>query len=654
MQIVHPIDNFFFEIFPDFRNQNNEILINKLQDYYACGMYKPEVKIENEIAIVSINIEKLESEEAEYKKVIAFCEKSNFQSAKPILKSLIEKNPTQSEYHRIMGQILSDEGDQDNAINYLIDALRWDAKNNYALIMTGNIFAKYKNDTDTALKYYNQSLEINPNDFISLNNIGANLMQLGKLNEAEKYFYEALKINSDYPNTHYALGLIAEIREDFNSAFYSFTNTLKKCGKSNGLYNIALKQLIELSQKSIQSEVGKKTYRAYRVRLEHEGGKQIDIEEDSSIPTSAKIEFAENYNREHHLVKFNPIYLAYEHLVMHELVHLEFVLDARKEDLNLLFVSNSEHKSKFIKSIENDLNKLKKLGFNEKQLAEYSNGLFEGVNRQAFNAPIDLFIEYNLYQKYPELRVYQFLSLYQMVNEGLQAVTNPQIVELSPKNILSKSKIYNLVGAMQFKEFYGVDLLSEYNANKLEMDQAIKFYKEYKDYEQDKEAGEEYELVENWADDLKLHDYFEMLSESQYRKRTNIDELLTSIEKDPFGHEEKDPYRERQMKKFQEAHSGENVNMAVVMFMVDALQYFKGKSQEQVKKIAFEIAILGDQGFFPEQDGYQVASMPDKTFSGYHILAYFYVSWAIAMPQVLHELQLPFDKEYELAKTIEK
>jgi hypothetical protein len=39
--------------------------------------------------------------------------------------------------------------------------------------------------------------------------------------------------------------------------------------------------------------------------------------------------------------------------------------------------------------------------------------------------------------------------------------------------------------------------------------------------------------------------------------------------------------------------------------------------------------------------------MPDKTFSGYHILAYFYVSWAIAMPEVLHELQLPFDKEYE-------
>lgn len=654
MQIVHQIDDFFFELFPDLRGGGNSIIINKLQEYYSCGMYKPEVKIENGAAFVSINITKLQSEEVEYNKVIAFCERGDFQSAKPILKSLIEKNPTQSEYHRIMGQVLSEEGDQDLAIDYLIDALRWDAKNNYALIMTGNIFAKYKNDLDTALKYYNQSLEINPNDFISLNNIGANLMQIGKLEEAEKYFYEALKINSDYPNTHYALGLIAEIREDFNSAFYSFTNTLKKCGKSNGLYNVALKKLIETSQKNIQSEVGKKSYRAYRVKLEHEGGKQIDIIEDSSIPTAAKIEFAENYERDNHLVKFNPKYVAYEHLIMHELMHLEFVLAARKEDLNLLFVSNSEHKSKFIKSIENDLNKLNKLGFNENQLAGYTNSLFEGINRQVFNAPIDLFIEFNLYQNYPEIRPYQFLSLYQMINEGLNAVTNSQIVEHSPKRILSKSKIYNLVGAMQFKELFGVDLLSDYKANKLEYDQATKFYNEYKEYEQDKEAGEEYELVENWADDLKLHDYFEMLSESQYRKRSNIDELLTSLENDPFGHEEKDHYRERQMKKFQEAHGGDDVNMAVVMFMVDALQYFKGKSQEDIKKIAFEIAILGDQGFFPEQDGYQVASMPDKTFSGYHILAYFYVSWAIAMPQVLHELQLPFDKEYVLAKTFEK
>jgi hypothetical protein len=44
--------------------------------------------------------------------------------------------------------------------------------------------------------------------------------------------------------------------------------------------------------------------------------------------------------------------------------------------------------------------------------------------------------------------------------------------------------------------------------------------------------------------------------------------------------------------------------------------------------------------------------IPNKKFSGYNLLAYYYVSWAIAVPELLNELQMPFEKEYELAKGI--
>ena len=90
-----------------------------------------------------------------------------------------------------MGQILSDEGNQEEAINCLIDALRWDSKNGWALMMLGNIFAKFKNDIDTAMKYYDQALIVKPNDNITMNNIGANLMQQEKFEEAKKYFLES-------------------------------------------------------------------------------------------------------------------------------------------------------------------------------------------------------------------------------------------------------------------------------------------------------------------------------------------------------------------------------------------------------------------------------------------------------------------------------
>lgn len=50
-------------------------------------------------------------------------------------------------------------------------------------------------------------------------------------------------------------------------------------------------------------------------------------------------------------------------------------------------------------------------------------------------------------------------------------------------------------------------------------------------------------------------------------------------------------------------------------------------------------------GIDPKKKNYEVPSL-DKTMSGYQTLAYYYVSWAIAIPEMLSQLQLPFDKEY--------
>ncbi|HBQ61033.1 MAG TPA: hypothetical protein DD671_15805, partial [Balneolaceae bacterium] len=51
------------------------------------------------------------------------------------------------------GQAYSEKGDQEEAINSLIDALKWNPKNEWALLMIGNIYARFKKDMDTALKY---------------------------------------------------------------------------------------------------------------------------------------------------------------------------------------------------------------------------------------------------------------------------------------------------------------------------------------------------------------------------------------------------------------------------------------------------------------------------------------------------------------------
>ena len=162
-----------------------------------------------------------------------------------------------------------------------------------------------------------------------------------------------------------------------------------------------------------------------------------------------------------------------------------------------------------------------------------------------------------------------------MIQEGLKAVTDKKIIEISPSHIISKSKIFNIVNAIQFKSLYGLDFINDFKASKSELTLANDFYKEFLEYKDDRKPAEEYELILHWAEDLKLDKNFELVGESQYRKRSNIDDFMDALEKDPFGVNEKDPAKEREMKKFQESQAEIGVNMAVVMFMVDALQFFE-------------------------------------------------------------------------------
>ena len=89
--------------------------------------------------------------------------------------------------------------------------------------------------------------------------------------------------------------------------------------------------------------------------------------------------------------------------------------------------------------------------------------------------------------------------------------------------------------------------------------------------------------------------------------------------------------------------------MMMTMYMLGALKFFKDKPQEFIKKCAFEIATLGMGGISPDkQEGYKIPSI-DREFGGYDMLAYYYVSWALVMPDKVNQLGLPFETAYKIA-----
>ena len=648
MKIQFPKSSFVYYIFSVEEN-NEESLRNKLEEFYTIAGIKPKVSIGNDLISIEIDSQTLDTNEREYRKLISFCEAGQLREGLNFVRTMLESNPNNSDLHRIKGQIESDLGNPDEAIDSLIDALRWDPKNVYALIMMGNIFARDKNDTDTALIYYRQASEIDPDDNIALNNIGGVLLNEGRTEEAKEFLFKAEKGNDDYPNTKFALGLVYFKENNIDKAFEYGLKAVQRVNIKSDLFIQIMGLLIEVSER-FSELYGEKTINDYLKFLEGFTEKRIEIEESETIETAAKVELAEVRGRDFHKILYNPTYPSVYHLILHELIHIDLAHKARIDGQNLLFISSKKMKDKFKADKKNYSSTLNNMGFGKEVIESTLESLFNGINSQIFNTPIDLFIEDSIYNEFPHMRPIQFTSLYNMVMNGIKAVTDKRLVELGDKKVISDSKILNLVLALHFKELYGVDLISNFKASHSELNTANGFYYEFGEYRNDKEAGEEYELIQNWGKDLKLDGYFELINEQDYTSSKTfnndsediIDKALSS--NDIYTDEEMES-----IERFQETH-GKEFNPSVMMYMVGALEKFDKLTLNEIKQIAQEIAIVGMSGISPEKQGYLLQNLPNEEFSGYRLLAYYYVSWAIGFPDVLDKLQLPFDEEYKSAK----
>ncbi|WP_084421408.1 tetratricopeptide repeat protein [Algoriphagus vanfongensis] len=656
MNILYPRTDFLKSLFPDIDITNDEQLIHAIKASLTHGQFSPKVELKKDFVSVTLPKELLTEDPKEFFKATNLCAKGKFSEARPLFEKLIEKHPGISEYYRNLAQTFEEEGNHEKAIDLLIDALKWDPKNHWALILMGNIYARNFDDTETALTYYDQVVEADPTNFIAFNNIGGAFLQAGKPDLAKIYLEKAYHANRQYPNTSYALGLLAEMENDFLNAFkYSLECLKDSSDKSHPVYKNALNQALKSAQKISDSDSGKEELVDFINQLESMTGKEIRIEKDDSIPTAATVQIAENHDRPYHLVKFKPS-SGVDHLILHELVHVLYYHQAREIQENQLFIVEGSSEKKFISGYAKDIRKLEKDGIPAGQISSFMKQLFEGIMRQVFNAPVDLFIEDYIHNNFPALKAQQFLSLYKLNTEAHQAVSNPRAVELVPNRILSHSKIFNVLGARHADELFGLSFESQYDISPSEKVLIDKFWDEFIEYRDDRQPGEEYELIQHWGEDLKLDEYFKLQPEESYRKKKekSPEEVLNAIEEDPFQLSDSSEDEEAEMAKFQKSHEGKDLNMAVAFYMIGALEQLSKKPKEEVRDIAFEIAMLGRSGISPEQKGYRVNKLPGISFSGYRLLAYYYVSWAIAIPEMLSQLQMPFDKEYRLAKTLSK
>jgi hypothetical protein len=316
------------------------------------------------------------------------------------------------------------------------------------------------------------------------------------------------------------------------------------------------------------------------------------------------------------------------------------------KNINKLFTASASNKAIFTKDFDSNLKRLESMGLTESSLTGYRDSLFNGLNQQIFNCPIDLFIEDFLYNKFPRLKPLQFLSLDGLIKEGIMAVTDKSS-NLIPKEILNVSKILNIVSALQIRELFGMDYIEFFNASASQINLAEEFYREFLEMKLSKAPGDEYKLVQNWANKLNVNAYFELVIEDEFKNRSNLEDVIKKIQDDPLSQNE--PVRADAMKN-PLSFADPAGKMAVTMYCLDALQTFENMSKDKIKETAFEIGMLGTTGIDPfnKEKKYHLASIPGKTFSGLHLLSFMYVAWQIIDPSL--PTNLDFKSEYEMAK----
>ena len=332
------------------------------------------------------------------------------------------------------------------------------------------------------------------------------------------------------------------------------------------------------------------------------------------------------------------------------MMHLKMSQQATKANRAKAIVSSEATRIAFKKRYLSFMKK-KHSHIPSQELDKIIAGLADGLGLQLMNCPLDLMVEHMIYTGYQIARPIQLLSLFHMEQDNIKAVTQAAQNGFFPKEIVYANKVMNMVTSMHFKDMYGINLIGQYHPTKQEFEHAKDLYEEFKAYIDTYKAGDEYEMLEYFVQSFNMEDFVEIVDESQVTSKMKADLSMKSDLKDlaegALSEEEADVANAQFALNHQDG-ADPTETMMMSMYMLGAMEYFDTLEPHDVHRIAIEIAMVGVTGIDPKKK-YSIKSIPDKEFGGYQLLAFYYVSWARAIPEKLDKLGLPFSKAYESA-----
>ena len=615
-------------------NSSDEEIINAIKEFYSHEWSEVEVTIENGIITIHLESKQWYASQEEIRWIARLAQQQEFDRARKKLWELLEKYPNDSELYRLYGQTLSDEWKLDEAEKWLIDCLKYNPENAWWLVMLWNIYnQQWKKDLAKIL--YKRALDKNDQDIYALSNYWSLCLELWDLKEAREVLEKALKIDSDNWIANYTLWAVEYNENNYLVAFDLVLKARENIDKRDSRIQSIFKLLINISNAQDENLPIETLYIPFKEKLEKELWKKIIFRQDDWIKSIARVKIAEYYWTDEHIVLFNPKNFGYKYSIMHELTHLKMISEARKLWKNKIITSSYEKKEKLVELMQNNAT------YMQKSFENHFESYATEILQQVYNSPLDLCVENYLYNTYKELRPSQLLFQMQLIMSAIDVANNQDLKVRVPEIIYDSNITMNSILAQQIKDLYWIDKISEFGHNDL-VRLWKKLYDKFDSQKDSMQPWDEYDLVELWADKLWFWWYYDIEIEGEDlekwkhvkddSQKYSVDEIQAEVER-------------------LEPDSSE-INMAVVMYCLAAIRFFRNKTKREIEMIWYELAMRWSQWIqYWEDSKYHIDSIPWKEFSWYEFLSYMYVAWKILKPEA--DLWLDYSREYELAKQLD-
>ena len=483
-------------------------------------------------------------------------------------------------------------------------------------------------------KFLRKALEIKPDDAWALNSLAAGYQKKGQTREAIEYFDKAIEANPQFANPYYGKALT--LAEDGQSQTASdtltqlFAEAKMQDARSQPVFDGA-RELYVTVQRKLAVEHHSDAFKCvqdYKAKMEKLSGFPVRFEEtDFEDMLGATIQMAWKHGRDYHVIKtrrgYDPELLA--HLEAHELTHLKLESEARQKGKNLFFATSAQSREAGIRSIAGDIRKLEKQGYSEESITKMTLSIVAGLTGFLFNCPLDMTIERYIRNTFPSLQPAQFLSLRGLALEAAQTNTNPQIRQVTPRKIMQASLALNGAYSLFLDNlFAGASTFSEVYRRFDTFALSQKLFNRWAEQVDKLEPGDEYKLVDEFAEMTGLRAWYEWKADPGQHEI--VETPPTEGTTNPALLREKHP--------------------AAVFYFLDAFKRFDAMTPEQIRNIAFEIALLGRNGldYASPDEKYELRSIPNRKFSGLHLMCLMYAGFKRVAPEqdVGMDLEEPF------------